>query len=558
LNPAAASNNPSPASAAAAAAADAPGTYRIGTLTYTRFGLLSVFFWMLWGDLCVNIMETIIPRIVPLQLARAGALATTIGLVTASVPAGVELIVNPFVSTYSDRYRSRFGRRRPFILFCTPILALFLLAIGFTDIVAPRIHAALGGLGMTPQTMTIVMLGVLLAIFQFFNVVVLATYYYLIADVVPQQVIGKFTSLYKVVGALGGVIFNKFIFRYADQYQWQIYFGCAAVYVFAFMLMGWRVKEGEYPPPERLSADGGGALSAAGQWLRESFAIRFYQKLYLIGLFYWAAFGAFIFQQMYALNDLGISKAAAGDSFAWAGLLTLPLFFVLGPLSDRFHPVRMVTLGMFLMGCCSLACFFFIDSAAMRPMWSAAWGGVRGQPWLAWMWTKVLGAAPSGAGPDTQTLRAWQFTLWTTIWTVGQTLYYGAQISLLPRVLPREQYGQYCAANNTLCAVAKFGAPVLCGWLIVKLGHGYRINYLWSAGCCFAGVIACLAVWSHWKRLGGDAGYVPPRLARTGGGANVEVAPVADPADMAVPGATAVEAGRPEALAPATTSQRLD
>ena len=41
--------------------------------------LLSVFFWMLWGDLCVNIMETIIPRLVPLKLERLGAGATIIG-----------------------------------------------------------------------------------------------------------------------------------------------------------------------------------------------------------------------------------------------------------------------------------------------------------------------------------------------------------------------------------------------------------------------------------------------------------------------------------------------
>jgi hypothetical protein len=179
---------------------------------------------------------------------------------------------------------------------------------------------------------------------------------------------------------------------------------------------------------------------------------------------------------------------------------------------------------------------------------------VQGRPWLEWPWTKVLGPAPAGAGGtlDTRTFYAWQFTLWTTVWTVGQTLYYGAQISLLPRVLPREQYGQYCAANNTLCAVAKFGAPVLCGWLIVRLGGGYRINYLWSAACCFAGVIACLAVWAHWKRLGGDMSYVPPRLPRVT--TPVEVAPIADPGDMAVPGATAVEAGTPEALAPATAA----
>ena len=422
------------------------------------------------------------------------------------------------------------------------------MAVGLTDTIAPKLHALLGGLGMSPQTMTIVLLGVLLAVFQFFNVVVLATYYYMIADVVPQEVIGKFTAWYKVCGAMGGVIFNKFIFQYADTHQWQIYLGCALIYLVAFMLMGWRVKEGDYPPPARLSGDGS-ALGGAAQWLRESFSIRFYQKFYLIGLFYWAAYGAFIFQQMFALNNLGISKAAAGDAFAWAGLITLPLFFILGPLSDRFHPVRMVRIGMFLFGVCSLACFFFIDSPLMTPVWDFAWRHTQLHPSLVWAWEKVLGSSPVVAQitDDFPDLKSYQFVLWTTVWTVGQTMYYGAQISLMPRVLPREQYGQYCAANNTLCALAKFGAPWLCGVLIVRLGNNYRFNYLWSAACCFAGTAACVAVYLHWKRLGGDLHYQPPRLPAAPG-FEVEAAPLAVPVDPAV---TAVEAGSPDAVTPA-------
>jgi MFS family permease len=443
-------------------------------------------------------METIIPRLVPLQLEKLHAGSAVIGLIAASIPAGVELVINPFVSTYSDRYRSPLGRRRPFILACTPILALCLVLVGFTDDIAPAIHRALGGLGMSQTAMTIALLGLLLAVFQFFNVVVLATYYYMIADVVPQQVIGKFTSMYKVFGTLGGVIFNKFIFRYAGQYEWQIYLGCAAVYLIAFMLMGWRVKEGEYPPPPKLSQNGN-AIAGAAQWLRESFTIRFYQKLYLIGLFYYFALGSIIFQQLFALNELHMSLAACGDAFALAGLLSLPLFFVLGPLADRFHPVRMVIVGMAAMTVCSLGCYFLIHDAA-------------------------------------------SFKLWTVIWTLAQTMYLGAQISLLPRTMPLAQYGQYCSANNTLCAIGKFGAPVLSGVIIGAVGN--RFNYLWTALFSAAGTIACLAVYSHWKRLGGDLNYVPPRLA-PGPDAEVEVAPIADPGEMAQPGVTAVEAGAP-------------
>ncbi|HYO09291.1 MAG TPA: MFS transporter [Tepidisphaeraceae bacterium] len=488
-----------------------PITYRVGTLVYTRFALMSVFFWMLWGDLCVNIMETIIPRVVPLQLAKAGAAAATIAFVAASVPAFVELIINPFVSTYSDRYRSPLGRRRPFILFCTPILAACLIAVGFSDDLAPRLHALLGGtadgkaLGMSVQTMTIVLLGALLAIFQIFNVVVLATYYYMIADVVPQVVIGKFAAAYRVVGTLGGVIFNKFIFRYADEYEWQIYVGCAIVYVVAFLLMGWRVKEGEYPPPPKLS-ESGSAVDGAKQWIRESFSIRFYQKFYLIGLFYWSAFTpSTIFHQKFALEDLKLSKAAAGDTFALALFVSLPLFFLLGWLSDKFHPTRVVIVGMALLGAASFGCYFFIHDEA-------------------------------------------SFRTWTVVWTLAQTAYLGGQISLMPRMLPREQYGQYCSANNTLCAIGKFGAPFVCGLIVGQIGN--RFNYLWTGACGFAGAAACVVLYLHWKRLGGDEHYTPPMLAHGTHGMHVKAAPVDEPGDPAVRGAQPVEASRVEAAKP--------
>jgi MFS family permease len=465
------------------------GRYRVGTLSYTRFGLLSVFFWMLWGDLCVNIMETVVPRMVPLQLDHLGASKAIIGLVTLSIPAGVELTINPFISTWSDRFRSRFGRRRPFILLGTPILAVCLLIVGLSGRIGPAVHRTIGGLGLSQAAMTIMLLGALLAVFQFFNVVVLATYYYMIADVVPQQVIGKFTAMYKVFGTLGGVVFNKFIFKYADDYEWPIYIGCAAIYFVVFMLMGWRVKEGEYPTPAPLS-DRGDAIGGAVQWLRESFTIRFYQKLYLIGLFYYFAIGSSLFQQFFALNDLHMSKAEFGDANAFAGLASLPLFFVLGPLADRFHPVRMLIISMVILGLCSLACYFTIHDAA-------------------------------------------SFRRWTIIWTCAQTVYLGSQISLLPRTMPLEQYGQYCSANNTLCAIGKFGAPVLSGWVIGALGSN-RLTYLWSAIFSAAGAGACFIVYLHWKRLGGDLHYTPPRLQTIAPVPSIEMkAESVNPADRA-------------------------
>ena len=87
--------------------------YKIGTLTYTRSALLTVLFWMLWADLCLQIMENL-PNIIPLQLKWLGASDKLIGIVKDSLQATLTLLCVPFIGMQSDRHRSSMGRRRPF------------------------------------------------------------------------------------------------------------------------------------------------------------------------------------------------------------------------------------------------------------------------------------------------------------------------------------------------------------------------------------------------------------------------------------------------------------
>src|SRR5580704_6344957 len=100
--------------------------YRVGSLVYTTPALINVFIWMLWGDLCLNLMESVIPRLVPLQLQHLGASDAVVGILTGSVFSLMNWVMNPVVSTWSDRHRSRLGRRMPFMLYPTPLLAFFL------------------------------------------------------------------------------------------------------------------------------------------------------------------------------------------------------------------------------------------------------------------------------------------------------------------------------------------------------------------------------------------------------------------------------------------------
>ena len=42
--------------------------FRVGTLQYTRSSLAMLFVWLLWGDFCFTLMETVVPSILPLKL----------------------------------------------------------------------------------------------------------------------------------------------------------------------------------------------------------------------------------------------------------------------------------------------------------------------------------------------------------------------------------------------------------------------------------------------------------------------------------------------------------
>jgi len=77
---------------------DSPKVYRVGTLTYTRPKLAILFFWLLWGDFCYMLMETVVPSILPLKFADLGASNTVIGVIMMTIPMGLNFFINPIVS----------------------------------------------------------------------------------------------------------------------------------------------------------------------------------------------------------------------------------------------------------------------------------------------------------------------------------------------------------------------------------------------------------------------------------------------------------------------------
>ena len=147
-----------------------PKTYHCGTLTYTKFGLFALFAWLLWGDFCFTLMETVVPSIMPLTLKALGCPYWLMWMIMTKVPGILNIGITPYLSFKSDRYRSRWGRRIPFIIWTMPFLCGSLALMGLGDDLCWMLQRNSEFLrSFAPATITIVLIAFFLIMFQFFT-----------------------------------------------------------------------------------------------------------------------------------------------------------------------------------------------------------------------------------------------------------------------------------------------------------------------------------------------------------------------------------------------------
>jgi maltose/moltooligosaccharide transporter len=458
--------------------------FKCGTLIYSKKGLVLLFAWLLWGSFCFTLMETIASSVMPWKFRSLNASNTTTSLIMTSLPAFFNFFVTPSISIWSDRIRTRWGRRLPFILTTMPFLAASLVLIAYSDSIGIWIHGHLAtGSAIDQAKVAIMVLAVCAGVFDLFNMFVSTVYWYLFNDVVPPQMMGRFMGYFQLVSTITVAFYNFFLFQHAMSHMRELYLIAAGVYLVGFGAMCFRVKEGDYPPPE----DAGPRTSfrQKAKHVLESLSISHY--------LYWTMEGT--------LNCL------AGSLYPFTGFLTLslvltmtnigvlsginaiitPIFLLfVGALVDRWHSVRVY-------GYLGLYGIFFCLSGTI-------WLFVEHPSPIVYMITAVIGgvfAAPAGAM---------------------------AGVAGLPRVfalLPRDKFGQYNGAMCMIRAVGIFLGGILAGmyldWIksVVPAraedpNWVYRYMFPYSA---FFGILASFCsykVYRGWKRLGGDKSYVPP------------------------------------------------
>jgi MFS family permease len=459
-----------------------PKIWRAGTLTYTRRSLALLCLWLLWGDFCFVLMETVVPSLMPLKFKALGASNTGMGLMIGTIPNLIATVMTPIVSFRSDRHRSRWGRRIPFIAGTLPLLVLCLIGLGFGDRLGFALRGHFAGLlgRFSPETVAIAVLGVMMTLFSFFNSFVNSVFWYLFNDVVPEKLLARFMSWFRVVSLGAGAVYNLFVLRHAGAHTAEIFAGASLLYLGGFGLMCLKVREGSYPPPPPLAGGRRGVIGVVDTYRRECLGLAHYWFVFLamMGVAMSYATGVFV---IFFYQSLGLTLEQFGRVTFVASTAAALMNSVTGWLADRYHPIRIAIAGA-------------VVQTIVAPVN------------LMWLWWH----------PDAGTVYHVLLALQIGLFAPTNALLATIDPPLFMRIFPRERYGQFCSANAMLRSIVAIVAGALLGACLdgIAAHWGPKVAYGclpgWNALAYAVVLFALLKLYRSWQRHGGDRAYQPP------------------------------------------------
>ncbi len=425
-------------------------SWQAGTLRYGAWGLCVLVGWLLVGALGIAVRERWAGPIGLLVLRNHGASDTAVAMLLSTVPALISLLVVPAIGLRSDRSRSRWGRRRPYLVVSAPLAAAAMLCVALAPALAAGAHALLGTWSPGLSALELGLFCLFWTVFDAAAMTTMALFAGLVADVIPFGLAGRFYAAVRVVGLGVAIGFNMTLFALSEAWLAEILVAIALIFGLTIPLMCLMVREGDYPPPAPTMDDraAGGRLALARTQLRLCCAQRRY--LWIFGAFMLAAvtFVPFnTFSLHYAL-DLGLSKAELGELTALAYAVSIASAFVIGWLVDRRGAVRVAAAMMALYFAIALGGWLLVDGAAsFRPFY-------------------VAHVICSGA-------------------------YFTAAAAMPLALFPREEFVRYNASKDILVAFANILVASCIGPLLDHSGHDYRLT-LGSAALFSLLALACL------------------------------------------------------------------
>jgi len=309
--------------------------WRAGTLVYDRRQLGMLFFWLLVGSFTANLVIIGLPMMLPLQLMSLGFSTKQIAWLMSVGFLGA-MSVQPLIGMWSDRTRSRWGRRRPFDLLTTPFWLVGLLLIPFVKTF----------LGMNVAVFLIGFAGAASVVVTFLQ-----------NDVIPGELMGRFVGLFRFFGFVGVILFQKFIFKHFDENSTAVWISIALIAFTFEMLMVYMVKEGEYPPPPPKEP----LLKNVGIFVKEGFGSKFIWMLWLtLGMTALGGPAAATYFMIFFKNDLAMTSQEIGNMYAAGTFLAMVFAIPSGWFVDKFGPNLVWGLFGLLAGVVQILMYFFV------------------------------------------------------------------------------------------------------------------------------------------------------------------------------------------------------
>ena len=448
--------------------------YTNGTLRYTFWGLWVLFFWILWGDFAFSIFENI-QRFIVLLLDEQHASSTLIANL-GSTACIANLLFGPGISQWSDNCRTPWGRRKPFLAIATPLTALTMLMMGISPQVGSHIYSAFRSQiapYISESALILSLFCIFVALFHYFNMVLCNAFNWLFRDVVPHEVVARMQAAMRIVSLSSAMVFNHYLFPHIMTHRVTICVTVGIFYTVAFFMMCWRVKEGEYPPPEpKVKTTAWQLFENYIGYFRECLSVPIYRNLLMIYVITACGGCAGVFAMLLWKNTLHIDMQGIGDLTNWyLGSALIGSFFA-GWLCDKYNPFR-VMLGAQAMGfLIGIFSFFYVHD-----------------------YHSLLVSTLAGG-----------------LLAVGGGLAMGAANIF---IFPREKFGQFSTAANVIPMGISIGANFVTGVIFDKILHNnYQFIFVFSALGSGLAIIPTIFVYRAWRSSGGNDYQAPevPRL----------------------------------------------
>lgn len=439
--------------------------WRNGTLVYTLSGVILLFFLLLTGDFAWSLRERSIFQIVQLMFKTHGASDFLNAVMITALPGALGFILGPVISYRSDRTRSRWGRRIPYLFFATPVATGALFGLGVSVELGNWLHA-LTGFGT--DRCILVFLGFFWTVFEFAAVISGVMFSALVNDVVPPEFLGRFYGLFRAVSLTAGILFNYWLFGHAESHSAILFFSLGVINFLGFTVMCCKVREGEYPEPERDTRHPG-ALHAVKTYFQECYSNPHYLWYYTFNTLCWLTILPVNAFSLFHAKNLGVDMGDYGKYNAYVYLVSLALAYFLGVLADRCHPLRLT---------------------------------------IAVMGLYCIETLLAGVLITNQARFAWFFTAHSVL--VGTYLTVSASLGL--RLLPKAKFAQFASAGALLVSFFSVLLIMVLGKVLDLLNHRYTLTYLLASVAAFASVLAGLALYRSFVQHGGISDYRAPEV----------------------------------------------